>query len=68
MASTIEIKVEGMGCQSCVSAVQKAVKGVDQAANTSVDLATGLVRVEGASASKDAIAAAISAAGYDIAA
>lgn len=68
MAGTVEIKVEGMGCQACVSAVQKAVSGIDQAATTRVDLASGLVRVEGTDASKDAIAAAISAAGYDIAA
>lgn len=63
----VELKVEGMSCQHCVSSVTQAVQAVDQAASVKVDLAAGRVSVE-TSAARDALAAAIEDAGYTVAA
>jgi len=59
----IELRVEGMTCGHCVSAVTRAVKAVDPEANVQVDLGSGRVRVEGRS-SADALGKAIADAGY----
>jgi len=59
----IEMRVEGMTCGHCVSAVTRAVKAVDPEANVQVDLGTGRVRVEGQS-SVEALGRAIAEAGY----
>jgi len=59
----IELRVEGMTCGHCVSAVTRAVKTVDPEANVQVDLGTGRVRVDGRS-SADALCKAIAEAGY----
>jgi copper chaperone len=59
----IELRVEGMTCGHCVSAVTRAVKAVDPEANVQVDLGTGRVRVDGRS-SADALGKAIAEAGY----
>ena len=66
MSEAIIIKVEGMGCQNCVNAVEKAVKSVAPDATTEVSLAEGLVRVTETGASREALAAAITKAGYDV--
>lgn len=58
-----EFKVENMTCGHCVSAVTKAVKEADPAAQVRADLAAG--RVEVASAlPPERLAEAIRAAGY----
>ena len=59
----IELRVEGMTCGHCVSAVTRAVKAVDPEANVEVDLGTGRVRVDGRS-SAGALGKAIAEAGY----
>jgi len=59
----IELRVEGMTCGHCVSAVTRAVKAVDPEANVQVDLGTGKVRVDSRS-SADALGKAIAEAGY----
>jgi len=59
----IELRVEGMTCGHCVSAVTRAVKALDPEADVQVDLGTGRVRVEGRS-SADALGKAIAEAGY----
>ena len=59
----IELRVEGMTCGHCVSAVTRAVKAVEPGANVEVDLGTGRVRVDGGS-SADALSKAIAEAGY----
>lgn len=59
----IELRVEGMTCGHCVSAVTRAVKAVEPEANVEVDLGTGRVRVDGRS-SADALGKAIAEAGY----
>jgi copper chaperone len=59
----IELRIEGMTCGHCVSAVTRAVKTVDPEANVQVDLGTGRVRVDSRS-SADALGKAIAEAGY----
>lgn len=66
MSEPIVIKVDGMGCQSCVAAVEKAVKSVAPAAAVEVSLAEGLVRIGNAEAGREVLAAAITRAGYDV--
>ena len=63
----IELRVEGMTCGHCVSAVTRAVKTVDPEADVQVDLGTGKVRVDGRS-SAEALGKAIADAGYPAAA
>ncbi|MCA1951442.1 MAG: heavy-metal-associated domain-containing protein [Hyphomicrobiales bacterium] len=66
MSETIEIKVDGMGCQSCVAAVERAVKGAAPAAEVAIDLASGQVRIAHAGAARETLIRAIEAAGYDV--
>ncbi len=72
MDEAITFRVEGMGCQGCVSAVEKAVRALVPAAKIDVDLATGAVKILGAGQAlnapdmRGALAAAITKAGYDI--
>ena len=60
-----ELKVEGMSCGHCVSAVTKSVKEVDAAAKVEVDLAQQKVTVN-SDAGLDAIKAAVEDAGYPV--
>jgi len=59
----IELRVEGMTCGHCVSAVTRAVQAVDPEASVQVDLGTGRVRVD-SRGSADALGKAIAEAGY----
>lgn len=63
----LRFQVEGMTCGHCVQSVTKAVLAVEAKAQVQVDLAGKSVSVEG-SDQKDAIAAAIRDAGYEVAA
>jgi P-type Cu+ transporter len=63
MSQSIQLKIDGMTCASCVGRVEKAlakVAGVEQA---QVNLATEMATVTG-DASKVALVEAIAAAGY----
>jgi copper chaperone len=42
----VELHVEGMSCNHCVSKVTKAIKDVDTAAKVDVNLKSSKVRVE----------------------
>ncbi len=66
MGTALEIKVEGMGCQKCVSTVETALRRVDPGARVEVDLAGKRVRVAEATAPQDRFEAAIEDAGYDV--
>lgn len=55
--------VDGMTCGHCVQTVTRAVKGVDAAADVSIDLASKLVEVE-TTAQADEVTRAIEGAGY----
>jgi len=61
---TIEFKVSGMTCGSCVSHVTKALQSVAGVQNAVVDLASGTARVEGEHLSQAALAAAVEEEGY----
>lgn len=67
MSDPMIIKVEGMGCQGCVSAVEKAVRSVAPGASVDISLPEGTVRILDATATRTALEAAIAKAGYDIA-
>lgn len=60
-----QFKVSGMSCGHCVRAVTQAIQALDQEASVEVDLAAGLVRVQG---NLDAaqIQAAIREEGYEV--
>lgn len=60
---TIEIKISDMTCQHCVSAVTKAITAVPGVKTVTVDLRTGLARVNGEPDANQLIAA-IAVAGY----
>ncbi|ADG15093.1 heavy-metal-associated domain-containing protein [Paraburkholderia atlantica] len=62
---TIELHVEGMSCQHCVTAVTNAIREHDAAAQVQVDLASGRVLVESAQPI-EALKAAIDEAGYTV--
>ena len=61
---TIELKVSGMTCGSCVSHVSKALQNVPGVHNAVVDLASGSARVEGEHLDKAALVAAVEEEGY----
>lgn len=58
-----QFKVSGMSCGHCVRAITQAIQMLDQAATVEVDLAAGLVRVEG-SLNAEQIQTAIREEGY----
>lgn len=58
-----QFKVSGMSCGHCVRAITQAIQMLDQAAKIEVDLAAGLVRVNG-SLNAEQIQAAIREEGY----
>ena len=57
-------QLNDMTCGHCVSAVTKAVKGIDPAAYVSVNLATKRLEVDSAAVDARSIQSAIAVAGY----
>ncbi len=62
----LTLKVEGMTCQHCVASVRKALENVDRVEEAVPDLASGLVTIKGDELNRDALAAAITKAGYKV--
>lgn len=60
----LKLTVPDMNCGHCVSAVTKALKGVDAGADVAVDLDTKVVTIR-SDASGEALAAALRKAGYE---
>ncbi|WP_345813568.1 cation transporter [Paraburkholderia sp. PREW-6R] len=60
---TIELQVEGMSCQHCVTAVTNAIREHDESAQVRVDLDSGRVAIESAQP-VETLQAAIVEAGY----
>ena len=60
-----ELKVEGMSCGHCVSAVTKAVQAVDAASKVEVDLPQQKVTIN-SNAPLEEITAAVVDAGYPV--
>ena len=61
----LNLKVSGMTCGHCVSAVSRAVKAVPGAGEVAVDLGGGAVQV-GGNPDPAAVRDAISAEGYEV--
>ncbi|MFI6313126.1 heavy-metal-associated domain-containing protein [Nocardia fusca] len=67
-ATTTTVTVTGMTCGHCVSSVREEVGRIDGVASVDVDLASGLVTIAGAApVEREAIAAAVDEAGYQLA-
>ncbi|MCW3480396.1 heavy-metal-associated domain-containing protein [Neisseriaceae bacterium JH1-16] len=64
--SQVELKVDGMTCGGCVASVKKALSAVSGVQAVEVDLASGRVEVEGEALDKQALDAAVEAAGFDV--
>ncbi|WP_454195731.1 heavy-metal-associated domain-containing protein [Nocardia sp. Marseille-Q1738] len=67
-ATTTTVTVIGMTCGHCVSSVREEVGKIDGVTSVDVHLASGLVTIDsGAPVERDAIAAAVDEAGYQLA-
>ncbi|CAG9184028.1 heavy-metal-associated domain-containing protein [Cupriavidus pinatubonensis] len=64
---TIELKINGMTCGSCVTSVTRALQRVPGVGAVEVDLARGTARVSGDAQATPAMLAALEAAGYEAA-
>ena len=62
--SQIKFDVQDMSCGHCVRSITEAVKEVDPQAQVAIDLASKRVLIEAAAASEQALAEAISEAGF----
>lgn len=67
MTETIRFPIDGMTCSSCVNRITRALRRIEGVEHVKVDLReeTGTVRRDPLIASDDALAAAITAAGYE---
>jgi copper chaperone CopZ len=65
MAQKLELEIEGMGCEGCVAAVDKALRAVPGVRGVAVDLGTGRARVEHEGVDPAALVQAVEKAGYD---
>src|SRR5688572_7761475 len=61
---TLDLKVEGMTCASCVARVEKALRKVPGVTDASVNLATEVATVRSELPVEDAAIAAVRRAGY----
>ena len=59
----IEFKIDSMSCGHCVGVITKTVKQLDPAATVQADVSSKIVKVASAQ-SRDALAAALTGAGY----
>ena len=62
---TIELAIEGMGCEGCVQAVERALRAVPGVRTVRVDLAAGRARVDHEGTQAEALVAAVEKAGYE---
>lgn len=65
MTEKLELVVEGMGCEGCLAAVEKALRTVPGVRAVTVDLKSGRAVVEHAGAYPAALVRAVEKAGYD---
>ena len=67
-AETVRLRIEGMGCDGCVAAVDEALRKVPGVRRVTVDLAAGRAEVEvQAPANTEPLLSAAERAGYDAA-
>lgn len=60
----VMLRIEGMHCGSCVKNVTRALSQIDGVDVRRVDIGTALVAIDPARTSTEAVAAAVTAAGY----
>lgn len=65
MAATT-YRVEGMSCGHCEAAVRQEVSAVPGVSDVTADAATGTVVVTGDDVAREAVAAAVAEAGYEL--
>jgi|DewCreStandDraft_4_1066084.scaffolds.fasta_scaffold00029_340 copper chaperone CopZ len=65
MTEKLELVIEGMGCEGCVAAVDKALRAVPGVRAVTVDLKSGRATVEHEGADPKALLRAVEKAGYD---
>ncbi len=63
--STATLTIDGMSCQHCVRAVREALEAVPGVTVSRVEIGSAEVSYDPSQSSSDAIAAAVSDAGYD---
>jgi copper chaperone len=61
----MRLGVTGMTCEGCAAAVRRAVQAVDQKAEVAVDLAGGLLEIDG-TVDRQRIVQAIERAGFGV--
>ncbi len=59
--------VAGMSCEHCVAAVNTSISALPGVSGVDVDLATGVVVVNGSGVDGEAVRAAVETAGYSLA-
>ena len=62
---TDEIKIQGMGCSHCVTAVRRALEQVEGVRVDQVEIGRARVRLTSSAASVEKVDAAIREAGYE---
>lgn len=63
--NTVELSIDGMTCNSCVTRVRRALESIEGVATVAVDLGAGRARVEGTfDPSASALINALTDAGY----
>ena len=65
--SEITLKIDGMSCGHCVMSVKKAIDGVDGVNNSDVEVGSAKVTYDESKTNSDAIAGAVTSAGYKVA-
>jgi copper ion binding protein len=63
--STVALTIGGMSCQHCVRAVREALEAVPGVTVSRVEIGSAEVSFDATQSSAEAIAAAVSDAGYD---
>ena len=65
---TLRLRIEGMGCDGCVAAVDEALRALPGVSRVRIDLAAGTAEVEvERPIDRAALVAAVDGAGYDAA-
>jgi copper chaperone len=65
--SEIALKIEGMSCGHCVMSVKKAIDGVEGVSTSDVEVGSAKVTYDESKTDSDAIAGAVTSAGYKVA-
>jgi copper chaperone len=65
--SEITLKIDGMSCGHCVMSVKKAIDGVEGVSTSDVEVGSAKVTYDESKTDSDAIAGAVTSAGYKVA-